>query len=63
MKQCTQIPIYRYTWPGRDESYICAEHAPKLDAIAGALGMYLQLIPLTDEEQLKYSCTQQVKGE
>lgn len=48
--KCDNEAAYRFTWPGQDESVICAEHAPKLRGVANALGMHLQLVPLEPEE-------------
>ncbi len=59
-KQCEATAAYRYTWPGRDESFICDEHSSKLRAVANAMGLPLQLIPLTDE--VAEQCTQQVSA-
>lgn len=52
---CAARAAYRYTWPGRDESFICEEHAAKLRAVAEAMGLHLQLIPAQGE-----GCRQQV---
>ncbi len=35
---CTSEADYRYTWPGKDESFICQAHSEKLKGIAGAMG-------------------------
>jgi hypothetical protein len=48
-KKCEKDAAFRYTWPGRDESFICTDHAPKLKAVASAMGLPLQLIPIDDE--------------
>ena len=58
--QCTNLAVYRYTWPGKNEAYICEEHVGKLRAVAEAMGMYLQITPMKilDPQLL---CTQQVK--
>lgn len=47
---CTTRSVARYTWPGRDEAGICAEHLPKLQGVAKALGLYLQIIPIDPED-------------
>lgn len=47
---CKLTAAFRYTWPGRDESFVCVRHAGQLSGVAAALGMYLQLVPLTPEE-------------
>jgi rubrerythrin len=61
MPKCEQLPVFRYTWPGREESFICIEHSVGLANIANALGLFLQLIPLSGDEQLKVNCSQEVK--
>ena len=43
-KQCENPAFFRYTWPGRDESYICLECAEKVMGLAQAMGLYLQLV-------------------
>ena len=48
---CKEYARVRYTWPGRDESCACDLHAAKLSGIAEAMGMHLQLIPLTEDDQ------------
>lgn len=57
-EQCGQKAVRRYTWPGRDEAFICQEHLPKLLGVVTAMGMHLQLIPL--DEDTPEVCTQQV---
>ena len=44
---CGDPAAYRYTWPGRDESYVCQKHSSKLVAVAEAMGLYLQLMPVS----------------
>lgn len=46
---CNEPAGFRFTWPGRDEAGICQQHAPQLQGIANAIGLYVQLIPLDDE--------------
>jgi hypothetical protein len=43
---CPFVASHRYTWPGRDESFICGECLPALEATAKALGLHLQINPL-----------------
>lgn len=45
-KDCGHTAAYRFTWPGQNEAGICEQHAGKLQGIAAAMGMPLQLIPL-----------------
>lgn len=49
---CEQPALFRYTWPGKDESHCCVIHAVHLKSVAKAIGLHLQLIPLTVEEQM-----------
>jgi len=58
--QCQEKAQFRFTWPGRDESFICLEHANQLIGIANAIGLHLQLIALSGEEQQKANCQQEV---
>ena len=44
---CDEVATFRFTWPGRDEAGICALHGPKLRGIAEAIGLHVQMIPLT----------------
>jgi hypothetical protein len=46
-KICGEHAAFRYTWPGRDESFICVEHAATLQNVAQHMGLYVQLIPLS----------------
>jgi hypothetical protein len=49
-KFCKNYAAYRYTWPGRDESAICTEHVNALHGAAHAIGLHLQVLPLTDDD-------------
>jgi len=44
---CGEHAAFRYTWPGRDESYCCIEHGSQLQRVADAIGCYVQMIPLS----------------
>jgi hypothetical protein len=61
---CKNYAFYRFTWPGHKESAICTEHQPKLVSIADAIGLPLQLIPLTDadHENLAHPLAAQVSS-
>lgn len=62
-KQCTREAAFRYTWPGREESFICTDHAPKLQAVANAMGLPLQIIALDPAvERDREVCRQQMSG-
>lgn len=63
---CQNPAAYRYTWPGEDETTICMIHAIALANVAQAIGLHLQVIPLTTEDFLKEpmpACTQLVDRE
>ena len=56
---CKNQAEYRYTWPGRNETLICTKHAEKLKAVANAIGLHLQMIPLSQKYlEMKLTCTQ-----
>lgn len=44
---CGDHAAFRYTWPGRDESFCCVEHGLQLMKLADAMGLGLQFIPLS----------------
>lgn len=45
-RDCQEQAAYRFTWPGKDESFICEKHVGKLREVAEALGLYVQIIEL-----------------
>jgi len=49
-QKCGELANLRYTWPGRDEAVICIDCAQKLTSVANAIGMHLQLIPITSHD-------------
>lgn len=56
---CSNRAIYRYTWPGNDESVICDSHARQIKKVAEVIGLHLQLIPLSEEDlKLNLTCDQ-----
>jgi len=57
--QCSERALFRYTWPGKDESFICMDHALQLRGIAQALGLHLQMIVLDGSSE--EMCRQEVK--
>lgn len=57
-RRCPILAHYRFTWPGKDESWICAAHAPQPLGIAHHMGLHLQLVPLGPEELGKHTCQQ-----
>lgn len=63
MAKCPHQARFRYTWPGRDEGFICSEHAQQLQYVAVTTGFRLQLIPLSADEQAQASCSQELPPE
>lgn len=61
--KCSNPPMYRYTWPGKDEAAICVICAMRLANIANAIGLHLQLIALKPEEMIERKCSTEVKEE
>ena len=61
VNKCKNKATHRFTWPGRDESFICAQHLPKLQGVASAIGMPLQTIPLHESELDGEICMQEAK--
>ena len=57
MQTCENKSAFRYTWPGRDESFVCAGHSMKLQTVAAVIALPLQLIPHKGE-----TCRQEVSG-
>ncbi len=56
---CKEKAKYRYTWPGKNEALICEEHVGKLKAVAIAMSLSLQVIPLSQKDlELNYTCEQ-----
>lgn len=49
--ECTEKAAYRYTWPGKNESFICEKHVSKLIMVANAMGFPLQVIPLENNQE------------
>ena len=45
-ERCGEPPAFRFTWPGKDEAYACQACAQKIRAVARAIEMHLQMIPL-----------------
>lgn len=62
-KQCENPAVYRFTWPGKDEDYICAIHAMKMEWVANSLGLYVQLVRLELDEMGQHQCCQMVTEE
>ena len=59
-KNCSEPAAYRFTWPGKDESFICVEHSMKVRSIADAIGLPLQLIILSIKDVATKECFQKV---
>ncbi len=62
MAKCQEQALFRYTWAGRNESFCCLTHAQQIQGVAQAMGYYVQLIPLSGDEQLKVTCQNEVRA-
>jgi hypothetical protein len=45
--RCGQMAAFRYTWPGKEEAHACVDCALQVSAVADAISLPLQLIPLS----------------
>ncbi len=52
-KDCDNPAVFRYTWPGKDESYCCIICGMKLEGIANAIGHRQQFIRLETSDYSK----------
>ena len=59
--KCSEKATHRFTWPGKDESFICGKHLQKLQSVARAIGMNLQTIPVHESEHAGEECRQASK--
>lgn len=41
--------MFRYTWPGQKEKYVCSFHATQLHGISQAMGFELQFIAILED--------------
>ncbi len=60
---CKNPAVYRYTWPGENESYACLIHAIGLVNVAFGIGLHLQMIRLNLGEMVEHECSQIVSAE
>ena len=44
--KCGEPAALRYTWPGKDESQCCINHAMQIKNVAEAIGLHLQMISI-----------------
>lgn len=59
--KCGKDAVYRYTWPGQNENFICQEHSEFLERVADAMGLPLQLIPMLPAFTTLRSCSQIIR--
>lgn len=45
---CGKPAAFLFTWPGDDQKGICAACSPKPQAVANAIGLHVQLIPISE---------------
>ncbi len=48
--ECGNLANIRYTWPGKAEAIVCVDCAKKVQNVALAIGLPLQLIPLSGQD-------------
>lgn len=49
-QNCENEAAFKFTWPGKDESVICDVCVHKLRTVANAIGLHLQVRPLSVED-------------
>ncbi len=49
-KECGNLANMRYTWPGKNEVVVCIECAMTARNVANAIGLWLELIPVTSHD-------------
>lgn len=49
-EECGNLANTRYTWPGKDEVIVCIECAMMARNVANAIGLWLQVIPVTSAD-------------
>lgn len=47
---CENDACWKYTWPGKDESYSCLDCLIKVQTVAQAIGLHLQMRPMTMDD-------------
>ena len=63
MKKCDLKAYFRYTWPGNDEAVCCSDHMLQLKKVADAIGIHLQMVPLSEEDLSHHlKCTSNISG-
>ncbi len=59
--KCGAPAMYRYTWPGKNESLVCITCALKIRIIGTSIGLSLQMIKLSNEDMLNgLTCLQTI---
>ena len=52
-EDCDNLPNFRFTWPGKDETYSCLPCSLNLANVSQAIGLHLQLILLTADDYMR----------
>lgn len=58
--KCPNRAEYRFTWPGREESFVCMGHAEKVKNISNAMGFFCQLHPIHESDFDGETCRQEI---
>ena len=57
---CDNPAVLRFTWPGREESFVCIAHAHAVAGVAMAMGFPLHMLPVTGSGGEWPRCKQRV---
>ena len=52
---CSNPPLWRYTWPGKDVKVACLVCGMRLKTLANTIGLPLQMIQLEVDDYLRLS--------
>ena len=58
--KCPNRASHRFTWPGREESFVCMGHSDKVRNIADAMGFLCQLHPIHESDFDGKMCQQEL---
>jgi len=61
-KHCDMTVMFRYTWPGRDEVFVCFAHAAQAVLVASAMGFHLQIHQVDIDDMVSQVCSQKHSG-
>ena len=60
--RCPNRAYCKFTWPGKDQAFICYPCSLKLKAVANAIDLHIQYIFISQKDlENKEQCEQKVK--